>query len=206
MGAARAVLFLILFSGVVVCVPEVSVGTDPRAPDHFTVEFIPSFSPSTPIVMNVTRAWAPLGVDHFYALLNDKFYDMAAFFRVVPQFVVQFGIAGVPAENNKWSTPIKDDPVVASGNLVGLVSRDIACRAAHVSLQVGPYFLELRDGARPVSGESKIGSRTGHPDHGDSKAPGGLCGCGGNWTSIWRLFPLTVPNTPTSTTGWCCDR
>jgi peptidyl-prolyl cis-trans isomerase A (cyclophilin A) len=99
------------------CEPSVGaerLGGDPRAPDHFTVQFIPSFSPSTPIVLNVTRAWAPIGVDHFYALLNDHFYDMAAFFRVVPNFVVQFGIAGVPAENNKWSTAIKDDPVVAS--------------------------------------------------------------------------------------------
>ena len=38
----------------------------------------------------------------------------------VPNFVVQFGIAGTPAENQKWSTPIKDDPVVGS-NTAGTI-------------------------------------------------------------------------------------
>ena len=39
----------------------------------------------------------------------------------VPGFVLQFGIAGTPAMNEKWSTPIADDPVVES-NLRGTVS------------------------------------------------------------------------------------
>ena len=65
------------------------------------------------IVINVTSAWAPLGSAHLQRLVEDQFYNGAAFFRVVPNFVVQFGIAGEPAENKKWSTPIKDDPVNA---------------------------------------------------------------------------------------------
>lgn len=64
--------------------------------------------------MNVTRSWAPLGVDHFYALLNDNFYNEAAFFRVVGGFVLQFGIAGEPKENVKWAAAIPDDPVTHS--------------------------------------------------------------------------------------------
>lgn len=44
--------------------------------------------------LNHISAWAPLGADHFYALVQDGFYTEAAFFRVVPNFVVQFGIAG----------------------------------------------------------------------------------------------------------------
>ena len=35
------------------------------------------------------------------------FYDESAFFRVVPGFVLQYGIAGTPAVNKQWSTPIK---------------------------------------------------------------------------------------------------
>ena len=32
-----------------------------------------------------------VAVDRFWALLQDRYYDNAAFFRVVPNFVVQFG-------------------------------------------------------------------------------------------------------------------
>lgn len=73
------------------------------------------------ILLEVTRAWAPLGVDRFYALLQDGFYNEAAFFRVVPGFVLQFGIASTPEANERWSTPIQDDPVVES-NLRGTIT------------------------------------------------------------------------------------
>jgi len=86
--------------------------------------FIATFKTDVPgdVVINVTRAWAPLGADHFYTLLQKGFYnDPAAFFRVVPGFVVQFGISGTPAENTKWQTAIKDDPVVVK-NTVGTIT------------------------------------------------------------------------------------
>ncbi len=53
--------------------------------------------------------------------MADSFFSGAAFFRVVPGFIVQFGIAGTPAENTRWNTTIQDDPVVAS-NLEGYVT------------------------------------------------------------------------------------
>lgn len=55
-------------------------------------------------------SWAPLGVAHFHELMDSNFYDMAKFFRVVPDFVVQFGIAADP--KNRRPKPILDDPVV----------------------------------------------------------------------------------------------
>lgn len=74
------------------------------------------------IELSVVRAWAPIGVDHFWKLLQDEFYTSDAFFRVVPGFVVQFGICGVPAKNTQWENAnIKDDPVVKS-NTRGFVS------------------------------------------------------------------------------------
>merc|ERR1712194_957583 len=40
-----------------------------------------------------------------------KNFDGGAFYRVVPNFMAQFGIAADPAKYTKWSTMIKDDPV-----------------------------------------------------------------------------------------------
>ena len=60
-------------------------------------------------------------MDRFHALVKDGFYNNAAFFRVVPKFVAQFGIAGSPAENTKWNQTIQDDPVLGS-NRVGTVT------------------------------------------------------------------------------------
>jgi hypothetical protein len=39
----------------------------------------------------------------------------------VPDFVVQFGISGDPSTNEKWATPIQDDPV-AHSNLPGTIT------------------------------------------------------------------------------------
>jgi len=62
--------------------------------------------------VEVTRAWAPLGADRLYNLIKNGFYDGDRFFRVVPGFVVQFGINGTPAVSAAWKDAnILDDPV-----------------------------------------------------------------------------------------------
>lgn len=64
------------------------------------------------IVVEVTRAWSPRGADRFYNLVKYHFFDGAAFFRVVPGFVVQFGISPRPDVARVWQTAnIADDPV-----------------------------------------------------------------------------------------------
>jgi len=73
-------------------------------------------------VVECRRDWAPLGFDRFKELVTAKFYDGARFFRVVPGFVVQFGIAADPSVNGKWRTNcIKDDPVKKS-NVSGTIT------------------------------------------------------------------------------------
>lgn len=61
------------------------------------------------IVIETKPEWAALGVEQFHKLVEDNFYQDAKFFRVVNDFVVQFGIPAIPTK--KYKTPIKDDPV-----------------------------------------------------------------------------------------------
>lgn len=62
------------------------------------------------VVIQTKPEWSPMGAQHFHELMEDQFYDEARFFRVVKNFVVQFGIPADPT--NKRKTPIKDDPVI----------------------------------------------------------------------------------------------
>lgn len=72
--------------------------------------------------VDVTRAWSPNGAERFRQLVEEKFYDDTRFFRVVPGFVVQFGISGSPAVNSTWNNmTFPDDPVVQS-NVRGTVT------------------------------------------------------------------------------------
>ena len=86
-------------------------GQDEKAPATFKVKFDSS---AGPFVVEVHRAWAPNAADHFYTLVKNGFYDEARFFRVVPNFMVQFGINADPAVQAKFKGTIKDDPVKES--------------------------------------------------------------------------------------------
>jgi peptidyl-prolyl cis-trans isomerase A (cyclophilin A) len=89
-----------------------------QPPATFKVRFDTS---KGPFEVEVHRDWAPLGADHFYALVKSGYFDGARFFRVVPNFVVQFGLAANPANTRKWDTPIADDPVSQTNRLGSIV-------------------------------------------------------------------------------------
>lgn len=62
--------------------------------------------------VTVTRAWAPIAADRFYNLVKHHYFDDARFFRVVPGFVVQFGLSAYPPVTAAWEkATIKDEPV-----------------------------------------------------------------------------------------------
>jgi peptidyl-prolyl cis-trans isomerase A (cyclophilin A) len=79
-----------------------------QAPDTYQVKFDTTRGEFT---ITVTRAWSPLGTDRFYNLVKHHYFDNARFFRVLPNFVVQFGLSAEPAVNAAWEkATIKDDP------------------------------------------------------------------------------------------------
>src|SRR5262245_20287578 len=66
-------------------------------------------------VVEVHRDWAPNGADRFYNLVKNGYFDNVRFFRVIPNFMVQFGISGDPSLNNVWrEARIPRDPVKQS--------------------------------------------------------------------------------------------
>ncbi|KAK3241529.1 hypothetical protein CYMTET_48715 [Cymbomonas tetramitiformis] len=76
--------------------------------DHFTIEVHPE--------------WAPLAAARFKELVEADFFTSVRFFRVVPNFVVQWGIHGKPDVSAEWrEKTIKDEPVV-QGNTRGHIS------------------------------------------------------------------------------------
>ncbi len=73
-------------------------------------------------VVEVRREWAPKGADHFYDLVETGFYNGARFYRVVRNFVAQFGIPADPEAARLWSqAAITDDPVKL-GNAKGTLT------------------------------------------------------------------------------------
>ncbi len=90
-----------------------------KAPELYKAQFTTTRGD---FVVEVHRAWAPLGADRFYNLVKNGYFTNAAFFRVVPGFIVQFGLNANPAVNKVWmNANIKDDPVMGSNKRGTLV-------------------------------------------------------------------------------------
>jgi cyclophilin family peptidyl-prolyl cis-trans isomerase len=74
------------------------------------------------IVLEVHPSWSPLGAAHFIELVEAGFYDGAPWFRVIPGFVAQCGVAADPALNVTWGEETILDEPVRQGNLPGYVA------------------------------------------------------------------------------------
>jgi cyclophilin family peptidyl-prolyl cis-trans isomerase len=108
----------------------------PAEPDTFKVQFETTKGPFT---VEVHREWAPLGAQRFEELVKDGFYDGARFFRVVPDFIIQFGIAGDPKMTKKWDKPIKDDEPVRTN-----AYKTMAFATAGPETRTTQVFINLR--------------------------------------------------------------
>ncbi len=73
-------------------------------------------------VVEIDRAWAPLGADRFYNLVRCGFFDGASFFRIVPGFVAQFGLSGDSRVNGAWSDATIPDEPAKESNKAGTIA------------------------------------------------------------------------------------
>ena len=83
-----------------------------RAPETFGVTLRTT---EGSIEAKLHRSWAPQGVDRFYNLVRNGYYDDSRVFRIRDRDFVQFGIHGDPTIAQAWRHQrITDDPVVKS--------------------------------------------------------------------------------------------
>lgn len=110
------------------------------APDSFRVAFVTSRGPFT---VEVTRSLSPIGADRFYHLVSIGYFTDVRFFRVVPGFVVQFGMSGDPKSNAEWkANPIPDEPVKTTNAKGTIVFAD-----AGPNTRANQFFVNLGDNA-----------------------------------------------------------
>jgi peptidyl-prolyl cis-trans isomerase A (cyclophilin A) len=165
--------------------PVAPAYTDPSkltetAPDTFKAEFNTT---KGKIVIEVTRSLAPNGADRFYNLVKSGYFTDLAFFRVVPNFMCQFGIHGDPAVSASWrEANLQDDPVKAS-NTRGTITFATAgpnTRTTQLFINFGDNVFLNSQGFAPfgkvVEGMDvvdKINNEYGeHPDQGRIQAQG----------------------------------
>lgn len=113
-------------------------GGDEEKADVTKVEFKCS---NGTFVVEVYPDWAPIGAKRFLEVVEKGVFDDARFFRVVPNFVVQWGIPGDPKEAAKWRADrIKDDPVKTSNE-----KGTITFATSGPNSRTTQLFINLRD-------------------------------------------------------------
>ena len=113
-----------------------------QAPQRFKVKFATS---KGDFVVEVHRDWARLGADRFFNLVKAGYYDDVRFFRVIPGFMVQFGIHGTPAVNARWKTAnLPDDAPGKASNERGMLS----FATAGPGTRTTQVFINFRDNKR----------------------------------------------------------
>jgi cyclophilin family peptidyl-prolyl cis-trans isomerase len=158
-------------------------------PDSFRVAFTTS---KGTFVVQANRAWAPNGVDRFYALATTGFFDDNRFFRVLPNYIAQFGINDRKAVNEQWDAkPIPDDPRKESNTRGTLVFT-----ASGPNTRSHQVFINLKDNpkldaqgfvpfGRVVSGMEVADSL--YDDYGDDPQQHLISTLGNNY--LLRMFP-----------------
>lgn len=114
--------------------------TEEEAPEKFNVRFETS---KGTIDFAVQRSWSPEAADRFYQLVRHNYFEGSVFYRVIPEFVAQFG-SGDSVANSKWAKyRLKDEPVVL-GNRMGTIS----FARSGPNTRGGDLFINLMDNPR----------------------------------------------------------
>lgn len=112
-----------------------------KAPETYKAKFVTT---KGPFIVEVKRAWSPNGADRFYNLVKSGYFEKVKFFRVVPGFVVQFGIHPDPAISAKWRDANIQDDKVTQSNKKGFLT----FATAGPNTRTTQLFISLADNER----------------------------------------------------------
>ncbi len=128
-----------------------------KSPEEFEVRFKTT---KGDFIVKAERKYSPLAVDRFYYLVKNHYYNDNRFFRVLPGFVVQWGMKGNPEIDKVWEKlGIKDEPVKLS-NKIGT----IAFARGGPNSRSNQLFINLADNIRLDT--TNFGNVTGFPAFG----------------------------------------
>ena len=87
-----------------------------RAPESYRAKFETT---KGVFVLDVTRALSPLGADRLYNLIRAGYYDDSRFTRVLPNYIVQFGVPRDSVLARLWYTNTFPDDSAKMSNVRG---------------------------------------------------------------------------------------
>mgnify|MGYP005989335853 FL=1 len=113
---------------------------DKKAPETFKARFETT---QGNFDIEAKRVWSPKGVDRLYQLIKYGYYNDVAIYRVVPNFVAQFGIHNDSLINASWREGIEDEPVVLKNDAM-----TISFARGAVKTRSNQIFINLKDNNR----------------------------------------------------------
>ena len=115
--------------------------TEEEAPEYFKARFETT---EGNFDIEAKREWSPKGVDRLYQLIDNEFYTDMAIFRVVPDFIAQFGIHNDSLVNQGWNgVGVEDEP-----NIVSNTKGTISFARSGPKTRTSQIFVNLKDNSR----------------------------------------------------------
>ncbi len=139
----KNIIYLSLFLLFISCSPKIfkESWTEKQAPEYFKARFETT---QGSFDIEAKREWSPEGVDRLYQLIKNDFYTDIAIFRVLPKFVVQFGIHDNSELNNSWKKyKMNDEPVLQKND-----SMTISFARGGKKSRTTQIFINMKDNPR----------------------------------------------------------
>ena len=139
----KKIIYVVIITFTVSCSPKLfkEKWTEEVAPEEFKARFETT---QGNFEILAKREWSPNAVDRLYQLLKHDYYNDVAIYRVVPNFVAQFGIHNDTLINNAWNKRgVEDEPVIKKNDKM-----TIAFARGGKKSRSNQIFINLKDNPR----------------------------------------------------------